>query len=231
MRFAILVLFILFHTLSNASPHNFAKAKKIAAEIFERHQTTLYCQCNYEQKQVDLSSCNMNEATQHKRALRIEWEHIMAAEHFGKHFVCWREPLCEKNGKAYKGRQCCERIDASFREVESELYNLWPEVGLVNQARSNYRFAQLTQKSTYYGCPITIDKFSRQVEPANEVKGIIARAYLFMSQRYKIPLSPAQNKLFLAWNKQFPPTEWEREWERQVAAIEGYDNEFITDWS
>ena len=155
----------------------------------------------------------------------------MAAEHFGQHFKCWREPICQKEGKPYKGRQCCERVDASFRHMESELYNLWPEVGLVNQARSNYRFAQLAQQGSYYGCRITIDKTSRQVEPSDEVKGLIARAYLFMSQQYTIPLSSSQNKLFLAWNKRFPPTAWEREWAGQVAFIEGYENPFITQWA
>lgn len=88
----------------------------------------------------------------------------MAVQHFGQHFTCWRKPSCQKEGKPYKGRQCCERIDASFRQMESELYNLWLEVGLVNQARSNYRFAQLSQQGNYCGCRISIDKTSRQVE-------------------------------------------------------------------
>lgn len=230
MRFTLFLLFLLVNSSSIASPNSFGQAKKIAAGIFSQHQLTLYCNCGYEQKTAKLATCGMSEADIYKRARRIEWEHIMAAEHFGRHFQCWREPLCQKGGKSYKGRKCCERIDASFRHVESELYNLWPEVGLVNQARSNYRFAQLTQHGTYYGCPITIDKISRQVEPADEVKGIIARAHLFMSERYAIALSSSQNKLFQAWNKQFPPSAWEREWAFQVASIEGYDNPYITQW-
>ncbi|MCZ4786700.1 endonuclease [Legionella pneumophila] len=73
----------------------------------------------------------------------------------------------------------------------------------MNQALSNYHFAQLTQQSNYYGCPISIDKSSRQVELSNEVKGVIARAHMFMSQRYKIPLSPAQKNLFLYGTSNF----------------------------
>lgn len=231
MRYLIWPLLILSVSCFSSPPSSFNQAKKIAGKIFANHQQTLYCQCQYENKNVDLISCGMESANIIKRAHRIEWEHIMAAEHFGQHFKCWREPLCQKGGKPYKGRQCCERVDASFRHMESELYNLWPEVGLVNQARSNYRFAQLTQQGSYYGCRITIDKTSRQVEPSDEIKGLVARAHLFMSQQYAIPLSSSQNKLFLAWNKRFPPTAWEREWAAQIAFIEGYENPYITQWA
>lgn len=42
-----------------------------------------------------------------------------------------------KTRQAYKGRKCCEKIDATFQRAEAELYNLWPAEGLVNQARAN----------------------------------------------------------------------------------------------
>ncbi|HAU1025086.1 MULTISPECIES: endonuclease [Legionella] len=66
---------------------------------------------------------------------------------------------------------------------------------------------------------------------AKKIAGLIARAHLFMSQQYTIPLSSSQKKLFLAWNKRFPPTAWEREWAAQVAFIEGYENPYITQWA
>lgn len=58
-----------------------------------------------------------------KRAHSIEWEHIMAAQHFGRQFECWRTPLCENSrARMYKGRKCCEKIDKRFQHVV--LYNL-----------------------------------------------------------------------------------------------------------
>lgn len=174
----------------------------------------------------------MEGAVKYKRAKRLEWEHIMPAENFGRHFTCWREPLCfSKKGKPFKGRKCCQRIDKNYQHAEAELYNLWPAVGLVNQARSNFRFSPLPKKNGFYGCDIEIDKQLRKVDPPNQAKGIVARANLFMAKQYNIRLSPSQEKLFEAWNRQFPPSVWEKSWARQVADIEGYPNPYIEDWA
>lgn len=230
MRYWLLFLIISTNNYA-ASPNSFAQSKKIAAQLFSTHPQTIYCQCTYAQKEVDLASCGMQAADAKKRAHRVEWEHIMAAEHFGQQFACWRTPLCQdKNGKPFKGRACCQKIDEQYRHVESELYNLWPEIGLVNQARSNYRFGVLPQPTTYYGCALTIDKALRRAEPANHAKGVIARVYLFMADHYSLSISSSQRQLFMAWNRQFAPTLWERQWAQQVALIEGYNNSYITDW-
>lgn len=213
------------------SPSSFAKAKQIATVLFQEHPVTLYCHCPYAAKEIDLEQCGMSAALDKKRAHRLEWEHVMAAEHFGQHFECWRAPLCvTKAGKPYKGRACCARMDERFRHMEAELYNLWPEVGLVNAARSNYRFGMVLPKTPYYGCTFAIDKASRTVEPSDAVKGIVARAYLFMSAHYQLKLSDSQHKLFKAWNKQFPPDLWEQQWAASIASIEGYENPFISNW-
>lgn len=230
----LLLIFLLFTHVSEgvASPNSFAQAKKIAASVFANHPKTLYCSCFYNQKEVDLNSCGMGAASFKKRAHRIEWEHIQAAEHFGQQFACWHTPLCRnKKGKPYKGRACCQKINERYRHMESELYNLWPEVGFVNQARSNYRFGMVAPKSKYFGCALAIDKSLRRVEPSGSAKGIVARAYLFMSSHYHIPLSKAQRQLFKVWNQQYAPTSWERQWSSYIASIEGYDNPYITQWN
>lgn len=232
IKFKTLILASFFSVLcslsSFSSPASFTEAKKIANTLFRQHQETLYCGCKYnENKEVDLASCNMQTASGIKRAHRIEWEHMMPAENFGRHFVCWQEAICHKDTKRFKGRKCCEQIDELFNQAEAELYNLWPAVGLVNQARSNYRFAQLDNKTIFYGCNFAIDKDARKVEPADSAKGIVARANLFMSDKYDVPLSSSQRKLFNAWNKQFPPSEWEKQWAKAVREIEGYSNPYI----
>ncbi|KTC89175.1 putative endonuclease-1, partial [Legionella drozanskii LLAP-1] len=44
-------------------PANFTQAKKKAETIFKTHRATLYCDCPYnEKKQIDLLSCQMQEA-------------------------------------------------------------------------------------------------------------------------------------------------------------------------
>ncbi|SFM07740.1 endonuclease [Legionella jamestowniensis] len=210
------------------SPASFSQAKKIAAKIFTINPQTLYCHCWFDgKKSIDLSSCQMQEAQSKKRSHRVEWEHMMPAEHFGKQRPCWREAICEKNGKRFKGRKCCELIDNQFNHMEAELYNLWPSVGLINQLRSNYRYGITTKKTKTYGCNFSVQKEGRLVEPGDEVKGIVARATLFMSYRYQLRLSDSQRQLFEAWNAMFPPTPWEKEWTKHVERIEGYKNPYI----
>lgn len=211
-------------------PNNYEAAKRVANGLFSSHKMTLYCGCDYgEDHKIDLASCNMQSAKPIKRARKLEWEHMMPAENFGRQLACWQEPICtDKTGKPYRGRTCCQRVSSEFREMEAELYNLWPSVGLINQARSDYRYAVLPWQPTFYGCDFRVDKSSRKVEPSNHAKGIVARANLFMAKKYKIQLSDAQKKLFEAWNKQFPPTNWELTWAYRVEEVEGYRNTYIS---
>ena len=152
-------LFLLSLPAVAKPPHDFQQAKRQATAIFDSHRETLYCGCAYNQQhQIDLASCHMKAAQTHKRAARVEWEHMMPAENFGKQFKCWREALCSKDGKPYKGRRCCEKIDPDFKQAEAELYNLWPAEGVVNQARSNYRYAELAGNADFLGCSFKIDR-------------------------------------------------------------------------
>lgn len=225
------ILLILPFSLSFAvQPLTFSTAKKIAEDLFSVHRVTLYCGCTYDsEKHVDLTSCNMNTAMHVERANRIEWEHMMPAEHFGKNHRCWTENMCvnEKTGKGYRGRKCCEKIDHEFNKKEGELYNLWPAVGAVNQARSNYAFGILNNKRGFYGCEFEADKQLKIAEPPDRAKGIVARANLFMADRYQVEISKAQRELYQQWSKQFPPDFWELRWAEEVASIVGYRNPYI----
>jgi deoxyribonuclease-1 len=230
-QIGVICLFMLLSPLVSAqAPQTFAEAKREAKEIFAAHPLTLYCQCVFNAKhEIDLASCQMQEAEKvSKRAKRVEYDHMMPAEQFGHQFPCWREPLCDNHNKPYKGRKCCTKIDPQFRQAEAELYNLWPAVGLVNQARSNYRYGMVNSTAGFYGCKLQIDKKERKAEPSDTIKGLVARANLFMSAFYRVKLSPSQRKLLEAWDKQFPPDAWEKEWAQKIATIEGYENPYIT---
>ena len=213
------------------SPSSFAQAKKIADQLFSENRQTLYCQCEFDEfNEINLDSCNMQSANPIKRAHQMEWEHIMPAEMFGHHFECWQKPLCENKGKRFKGRRCCGKINTEFKHIEAELYNLWPAVGLVNQARSNYRYAKLENEPSFHGCEFKINKKLHRAEPPDRIKGLVARASLFVSNHYGIHLSDDERLLFNSWNKLYPPTESERKWANQVAQVEGYNNPYIDHW-
>ena len=104
-------------------------------------------------------------------------------------------------------------------------------MGVINQARSNYRYGLIPDglkiKNSSYQCPVAINKGLRVIEPNDDAKGIVARASLFMAQHYNIHLSKAQRKLFENWNQGFLPSQWEINWARKVSEIEGYQNPYI----
>jgi len=52
-----------------------------------------------------------------------------------------------------------------------------------------------------------------------------------MANRYKIALSQEEQELFLKWNKQYPPTTWELNWNKRVAKIQHHDNFYISIYS
>lgn len=211
-------------------PSSFSRAKKLAGIIFANHTETLYCHCHYDQsKDIDLASCGMREADKFSRAHHIEWEHMVPASTLGKNHACWTEDLCvKKNGERYHGRSCCRLVDKAFRAAEAELYNLWPANGLINQLRDNYAYAIVPFTGRAYGCNFIIDRYNRRIEPGDIAKGVVARASLFISDKYHIALSSEQKRLFESWNHIYPPTEWEKSWAKQVAEIEGYDNPYIS---
>ena len=97
----------------------------------------------------------------------------------------------------------------------------------VNNARTIYRFGEVSDKHPFYGCEFYIDKSMRRVEPSELVKGTVARAHLFMASHYHLKLSKAQRQLLNSWNNLFPPSAWELQWAQMIAKLEGYDNAYI----
>ncbi len=210
---------------------SFRKSKQAARLIYTDHRITFYCGCRYDKHgKIDLNSCGYVPKENPRRAERVEWEHIMPAHHFGQHRECWRKPLCQKkNGKTYKGRKCCRKIDPEFVKMEADLHNLVPEIGELNGLRSNYRFGMLPYilPGQFGTCEFKIDEEHRRVEPCPKVRGMIARIYLYMANTYKIHLSSSQEKLFETWNKQYPPTHWEIERDERISKVQGNHNMYV----
>jgi len=221
------------HNISNGPKIeiNFTQSKKLAQQIYGDHRVTFYCGCQYDKHgKINLDSCGYQHKDNYRRAKRLEWEHIMPAHHFGQHRLCWREPICRKqNGKTYKGRNCCRKVDPTFVKMEGDLHNLVPEIGELNGLRSNYRFGMLPYiKLGQFGtCEFKIDEKSRRVEPRADARGMIARIYLYMSNTYQIPLSSSQQQLYEAWNKQYPPSAWEKERNEKIYQVQGNRNSFV----
>lgn len=213
---------LLLSSPSLADPLTFRQAKKQLKLLYQdEQQTSFYCGCDfvYQGKKLipDLNSCGYQVRKQHKRASRIEWEHIMPAWAFGHQRQCW------KNG----GRKAC-KSDPLFRRMEGDMHNLVPAIGEVNGDRSNYRFTDWNGLPSQYGqCDIIVDFKNRQVQPSLHTRGAIARSYLYMADQYSLSLSPREHKQFMAWHQQQAPSRWECRRDHKIAAIQGNRNPYL----
>jgi deoxyribonuclease-1 len=215
----------------NTRIDSFNHAKKLLTQIFAGHETTFYCGCTYTGNEVDPASCGYQPKKDPDRAKRLEWEHVVPAEAFGQSFPEWREgnPACvDSKGKSFKGRNCARKMSTQFRYMEADLYNLQPAIGEVNWLRSNYSMEMIPGEKREFGaCDLKIQ--NRKIQPRPEIRGDIARTYLYMEWAYPGHgiISRSNQKLFAAWNKEDPVDDWERERARRIEAIQGNRNPFI----
>ena len=98
----------------NTTNEDFRDSKKmLERKVYFDHRVTLYCGYAFDkQKNVSLPAGFV--APQHKeRAGRVEWEHVVPAENFGRAFKEWREGdgrCTNEKGHFYKGRRCAEKM-------------------------------------------------------------------------------------------------------------------------
>lgn len=201
-----------------APPRTFAEAKKIAGQLYARQSVEFYCGCRYQGNRVDLGSCGYQPRKNPQRAARIEWEHLVPAWVIGHQRRCWQEG----------GRKHCARSDETFRRAEADLFNLVPSIGELNGDRSNLPFAWLPQQPSQYGaCPMVVDFKAGKAMPRARVRGMIARTYFYMSQRYGLRLSKQERRLFEAWSRSYPVQAWERQRNQRIACVMGWGNPFV----
>ena len=212
---------------------SFSKAKKLMMEkVYFDHRETLYCGATFDEKKRITLPAGFHTAKHVKRAQRVEWEHVVPAENFGRTFSEWREghPKCvDSIGKAFKGRNCASKVNKEYRYMQSDLYNLYPAIGTVNAMRSNYNFSMLPDvKSAFGSCLVKIH--NRKVEPTIQSRGQIARTYLYMDQRYpRYKMSKSQKQLMHAWNKMYPVSAWECLRAERISKIQGNRNTLVTE--
>lgn len=213
----------------SSKPLNFRKAKRVMARVYASHRKTFYCACRYdERKRVNHASCGYKPLRPGRRANRVEWEHVVPAEAFGRSFVEWRvgHALCvDRRGRPFKGRNCARRANPLFREMEGNPYNLVPAIGEINARRSNFSMARIPGEARRFGsCDTEIA--NRKIEPRPAIRGDIARIYLYMHATYpgRGVVSRKNRRLYDAWSRADPPDRWECERARRIEASTGIVN-------
>lgn len=215
----------------NQNIMSFRTAKKYLKNIYADHQITFYCGCNYSVRGINYKNCPYIPPIGSKRAHRVEWEHLVPAQFFGRNFTAWREGNEEckrKNGKPFKGRKCARKTSADFRKMEADLYNLVPAIGELNRYRGTKGFRKILDETTSSVCSLQIGQ--SHIEPPDSLKGFIARVYLYMHKSYpnRMKLSSKQKKLYSSWHKESPPSSFELTRGQRIANIQGNKNPYLS---
>lgn len=227
MAMALLVCPTLSMAAGNERIATYEDAKKILyKKVYYDHRKTLYCGANFDKKRNVELPRGFRTPEHEKRSHKVEIEHIVPAENFGRAFPEWRDgaPQCVKNGKRFAGRKCAQ-TNREFSRMEADLHNLAPAIGSVNAVRGNTRFGVLPGMSSTFGsCPMKV--WRNTVEPPDAAKGMVARTNLYMADAYPkwYRLSDAQRKLFESWDAMFPPDRWECERAQRIWRVQGNPN-------
>ncbi|CAM3242327.1 endonuclease [Moritella viscosa] len=229
--FALLLLTSLSSLAANQTIDSFSKAKKtLERYVYVDHRVTLYCGAKFDAKKIITPPAGFHTDKYVKRAKKVEWEHVVPAENFGRTFVEWREgnELCvNSKGKNFKGRKCAEKVNKEYRYMQSDMFNLYPAIGAVNALRSNYNFTMLPdEKSDFGSCAMKIE--NRKAEPPESARGRIARTYLYMESTYsRYSMSKSQRQLMNAWDKMYPVEQWECERAVKITELQGNKNNVL----
>ncbi len=190
---------------------------------------TIYCSCSIRQQTVDLKSCGYKVQGDRRRAQTLEWEHVVPPVVFGKNFLEWRfgAEKCVKRGRKFTGRACAQ-TNPEFQIMESDLYNLFPELFELKWMRSTYPMATLVNSARNFGgCKVKLAE--QKFQPQEASRGIVARTYINLDRRYKDRgiLNVKNRKLMEEWNQKYPVTPLECKRWKALEEANGYRHYFM----
>ena len=128
----------------NTKIESFNKAKwTLERKVYHNHRVTFYCGAEFARDNKISDHSGYVPIKDNDRANRIEWDHVVPVNAFGRSFEEWRKghPDClNSKGKPYYGIHCARDTSPLFRYMESDMYNLVPAIGELKRLRSNYSY-------------------------------------------------------------------------------------------
>ena len=125
-------------------------------------------------------------------------------------------------------RDSCRRNSARFNEIESDMHNMYPARKDLNRARGSYPFRDIRgEKHVERGCDLELDHAARVAEPRPASRGNIARAMLYMADRYDLEIYERQRRMLLQWHRDDPVDDEERRRNRLIKDVQGSGNAWI----
>lgn len=193
---------------------------------------TFYCRCFFTPRDnasggdVHPGDCGFTTPGSQSKGRTLEWEHVMPAQKVAGHRACWTNDgfggKCQTNsGSIVKNRDCCERagVDDEARHAINDLHNLVPSIGTLNLARLNHPYGEVAgEVRTWGACDFEVGGSPKVAEPAEYLRGNVARIWLYMVDTWDVPLTQAEIDQLLALDSSDPISKWERERDRRIEA-------------
>lgn len=202
--------------------------------VYQGHEETFYCACSwasYDKFDGTTSPelCRLEDRADEASKI-LSWDNVVPSSWFGKDLTCWREgnDACHRSGVAYRGQACCALLDRTYMEMSVDLHNLVPAVLSVNQAKSSSPTGLVRAEPRVHGqCNFEAGDTPRRYEPAAEIRGDVARTWLYFSDTYGMTLSRSYRNLLERWHRQDPVDEWEKERATRITALQGRTNPYV----
>ena len=251
----MLIFLLLFPSLfsQNLKISDARSAARILNNEFGPSGKTFFCQCPYFRKDINLKACGFSFEDFFDRQKRVEWVPVVSPESmaksfasFGGHESCKRVDRIPTRSsmrsmgnspsyfnytatpKPFDGIECVRKVDALFNRMESDLYNLVPEVGAIAALKKETRLADIEVFVSQFGeCSLKI--LNNFLTPPSLLKGDVARIFMYMDWAYpgRNIITPAEKKLIEKWNRMDPVSKEECERARKIHEIQGNENPFV----
>lgn len=201
--------------------------------VYQDNTRTFYCGCSWHAYDkfdgtTSPAACGLN--TESETSEILSWDTVVPAAWFGRDLTCWREghEACHRFGNEYRGQACCALLDQTYMEMSVDLHNIVPAVLSLNQAKGSTPVGIVRGEERQHGrCNFEVGDIPRRYEPAAQIRGDVARAWLYVSDTYGMVLSASYRALLLRWHEQDPVDEGERVRAERITALQGRINPYI----
>ena len=201
--FLLLSITVMLFARGYHAPDNRSQVKNIIKMLHLDHKMTWLNGCAYsydvtscmDKTIIDTSTCSVTEQNQ-----TMIWIQVVPDTFYGRNMACMTKPVCVNafSGKLFGSPMCCRRINEKYRQIESELFNLIPVTSEFAKIYQGKIFGEVKKVKWLIGNVKIDDKY---IEPPEQIKGDIARVYLYMDERYGLQISLEQKELFRRWHR------------------------------
>jgi len=200
--FSIICLAPVAYAEKDPHDYNYVAQDLFWNQLYEGGSWTLYCGYRFEQDRKS------------PEGYTIGIDHIYATE--------WMFDYLNCNNRS----QCYSQNIELFRQMESDLHNLYPAWTAITVHRAGRVFGNVNgEEQRFDACDV---KWKAGVfEPRDISKGNIARSIFYMHTQYSAPVPGNMMEEMKQWNKDDPPSDQEKTRNDRIQRLQGLRNPYI----